>query len=223
MSIGEHCYVALARGGVADYHVLIVPIDCVPNRLHLSAPSKSELNQYEEALCTMFMNQRIHSLNKKQNNNPTANQDSNYLCVKFERAIRTKGKDHMQYQLIPLPASFFSLGSTVHTTKELYKSTGVADGCPPKLIDSKAISTFFQIISSYSLNFFELSSSLDTPPNVFNLDEVIINMEGGPYQEYFYVEIPCSYAIYHEHVTKQGVYSRRFLYVSNQTTDSKQK
>lgn len=37
MAISDHSYVALARGGVVDMHVLIIPIDCVPNRLHLSA------------------------------------------------------------------------------------------------------------------------------------------------------------------------------------------
>ena len=224
VSIGEHCYVALARGGVTDFHLLIVPIDCVPNRLHLSAPSKAELGRYEESLVAMFMQLRVPAPAGRKHAGSSNSVESNYLCVKFERAIRTKGKDHMQYQLIPLPAPYFSHGATVHTTRELYRGAAAA-GSTPKLIDTKAVSTFFQVISSYSLNFFELADTLEADgaaAAALNLDEVVINMEGGPYQEYFYVEIPCSYTVYRDHAVQQGVYFRRFLYVSSQTTDSKQ-
>ncbi len=37
VSVGEHSYLALPRGGIADTHVLVAPIDCVPSRVHLSA------------------------------------------------------------------------------------------------------------------------------------------------------------------------------------------
>jgi RNA recognition motif-containing protein len=36
VSISDHSYVALPKGGIVDYHLMISPIDCVPNRLMLS-------------------------------------------------------------------------------------------------------------------------------------------------------------------------------------------
>lgn len=42
------------------------------------------------------------------------------------------------------------------------------------------------------------------------VDEVVLHMEGGPYQEYFYVELPCL-------LRDNTVYFRRFVYVDNGT------
>lgn len=36
VSVGEHAYAALPRGGIVAMHVMVSPIECVPNRLHLS-------------------------------------------------------------------------------------------------------------------------------------------------------------------------------------------
>jgi RNA recognition motif-containing protein len=36
ISVSDHSYVALPKGGIVDYHVMISPIECVPNRLLLS-------------------------------------------------------------------------------------------------------------------------------------------------------------------------------------------
>ena len=83
-SVGEHSYVALPRGGVNDFHALIVPIECVPSRIHLSTDAKAEIKRYEQALENFYAQQQCNTL-------------------RFERAIRTKGRDHMQEHLIPVP------------------------------------------------------------------------------------------------------------------------
>jgi RNA recognition motif-containing protein len=36
VSVSDHMYLALPRGGLSPYHVLVVPIECVPSRIHLS-------------------------------------------------------------------------------------------------------------------------------------------------------------------------------------------
>ncbi|RYG94361.1 hypothetical protein EON65_57610 [archaeon] len=36
VSVGQHNYLAMPRGGIDPHHVLICPIDCVPNRIHFS-------------------------------------------------------------------------------------------------------------------------------------------------------------------------------------------
>jgi hypothetical protein len=161
ISISEHCYVALARGGIVDFHVLIVPIDCVPNRLHLSTDSKKDLLAYEVALASMF--ERMPQQGQPGMPPPpplpplgapnAPRIAPSYLCVRFERAIRTKGKDHMQNQLVPVPSKFLVLSGTAPAL--------VGDGAPAKLEDSPAVTTFFKCIANYGLDFFELQNTLD--------------------------------------------------------------
>ena len=63
---------------------MVVPIDCVPSRIHLSAAAKDEIKKFERALEAFYAQEHCNTL-------------------KFERAIRTKGRDHMQAQLVPIP------------------------------------------------------------------------------------------------------------------------
>ena len=77
VSVGEAAYLALPRGGVHEQHVLIIPIACVPSRVHMSALAKAELQRYETALQSMY---RV----------------SDAVSLRFERSLRTKGKDHSQ-------------------------------------------------------------------------------------------------------------------------------
>ena len=77
MSVADNAYVALPRGAVEPRHALIIPIECVPSRIHLSQGAKSDLRKFESALDKLYLQQDFASL-------------------RFERAIRTKGRDHMQ-------------------------------------------------------------------------------------------------------------------------------
>jgi hypothetical protein len=77
------------------------------------------------------------------------------VSLRFERTIRTKGKDHMQEHLIPLPA---------------HKA-------------GNALSFFMESANNYQLHFHEM-------PEGIPVEDVVTSMEGGPYQEYFAIEIP---------------------------------
>lgn len=95
-------------------------------------------------------------------------------CLRFERALRTRGnRDHMQVHILPLPLS------------------------PAQL--SRCLGVFMEKISTEKLKFSELQ---DERP----VDEVVVTMEGGPYQEYFYLELPTALQ---GDVTKH----RRFVFV----------
>lgn len=111
VSVAESAYLTLPRGGMADLHVLVVPIECVPNRLMVSTgvhvyfydyyhfcfksycgvilETRRDIEAYCRALDTMYQSMRCR-----------------LLC--FERAIRTKGKDHMQFHCIPVPFELLS-------------------------------------------------------------------------------------------------------------------
>ena len=86
VAVGEAVYVSLPRGGVADWHVLLVPIDCVPTRAQLSPLAARELITYQDTIERMFASQGL-------------------ACLRFERALRTQGqRNHMQVHVVPLTA-----------------------------------------------------------------------------------------------------------------------
>lgn len=94
VSVGEHSYLALPRGGVTPKHVQVCPIECVPSRVHLSAAAKLEMARFQDCVERMF-------------------QRDNTVSLRFERALRTKGsRDHMQAHMIPLSLSASQLGKS---------------------------------------------------------------------------------------------------------------
>ena len=150
-SIGEHAYISLPRGGVIDNHVIVTPIDCVPSRLLLSATAKVELKVFGAAI------ERFHHSNKQ-------------ATMTFERAIRTKGRDHMHEQFIPIPKEKIS----------------------------QVLTSFTKSADNYQLSFHEILDPLK------DADDFVLNdIEGGPYQEFFYMTIP----------TDDTGSKRRFVYV----------
>jgi Protein similar to CwfJ C-terminus 1 len=152
-SVAESAYVAMPRGGMHCHHVLIIPIACVPSRVHMSPAAKVDLQKYEFALQSMF-------------------QENDCVSLRFERSLRTKGKDHMQVQIIPVSVSRLS----------------------------ETIKIFMQTATFYKLKFSEIADSDG------EVDEVVVNMEGGPFQEYFYIEIPIGDSC-------DSVRYKRFVYV----------
>ena len=112
-SVGEHVYIAMPKGSVTDLHVLIAPIECVPNRLHLTAIAKDEFNRYEKAISSMLKTSRLYP-------------------VLFERAIRTKSKDHMQQHIVPVTYEDVKAGS---------------------------FQAFLKTISNYKLSFHEITAA----------------------------------------------------------------
>jgi hypothetical protein len=138
VSVGQSCYMALPRGGLHPLHVLAIPISCVPSRLHLSKEALTELKSFQYGVL------RLHNTH-------------NFSTLIFERALRTKGRDHMQTHFVPIPAA------RVHS----------------------ALEAFLNAAAALDLKFFEIADER-------GVDEVVLTMLGGPYQEYFYIEVPVA-------------------------------
>ncbi|XP_069619506.1 CWF19-like protein 1 isoform X1 [Ranitomeya imitator] len=83
VSIGEHCYVALAKGGLTSDHVLILPIGHYQAMVDLSSEVVEECEKYKASLKKFYK-----SKGKR--------------FVMFERNYRSQ---HLQLQVVPLPLS----------------------------------------------------------------------------------------------------------------------
>ncbi|XP_027702151.1 CWF19-like protein 1 [Vombatus ursinus] len=83
VSIGTHCYLALAKGGLCDDHVLILPIGHYQSVVDLSREVVEEVEKYKCAVRQLFK-----SKGKR--------------CVLFERNYRSH---HLQLQVVPVPLS----------------------------------------------------------------------------------------------------------------------
>lgn len=56
-SIGENFYCALAKGPLVQDHVLLIPVEHLPNTLCLSADSEIELGKFQNSLKMYYKNQ----------------------------------------------------------------------------------------------------------------------------------------------------------------------
>ncbi|XP_077401061.1 CWF19-like protein 1 [Vanacampus margaritifer] len=81
VSIGTHCYLALAKGGLNVGHVLILPIGHYQSTVELASEVLQEMDQYKAALRSFFKSRGER-------------------CVLFERNYRSQ---HLQIQVVPLP------------------------------------------------------------------------------------------------------------------------
>ncbi|KAM4678449.1 CWF19-like protein 1 isoform 2-T2 [Discoglossus pictus] len=81
VSIGTHCYVALAKGGLTPDHVLILPIGHYQSMVDMASEVVEEVGQYKAALKKFFRTK-----------------EKRY--VMFERNYRSQ---HLQLQVVPLP------------------------------------------------------------------------------------------------------------------------
>ena len=171
MSVAGAVYLALPRGAMHPMHCIICPIECVPNRIHLPPAALREMTLYETAVEAMLAAKGMGLL-------------------RFERCIRTDGKDHMQQHLVPVP---------------------------PERV-AGALVVFLQQVAACGLKFREI-------PDGKNIDETVVSMEGGPYQEYFFVSVPVG----SDGITSAGPrIHKRFLFVLEEeplrgTTDGSSK
>ncbi|KAM8946527.1 CWF19-like protein 1 isoform 2-T2 [Pelodytes ibericus] len=81
VSIGDHCYVALAKGGLTPDHVLILPIGHYQSMVDLASEVVEEVVKYKAALKKFF-------------------KTKGKRYVMFERNYRSQ---HLQLQVVPLP------------------------------------------------------------------------------------------------------------------------
>ncbi|XP_072197050.1 CWF19-like protein 1 isoform X3 [Excalfactoria chinensis] len=86
VSIGTHCYLALAKGGLLPDHVLILPIGHYQSVVDLSSEVMEEVTKYKSALKEFF-----RSKGKRY--------------VLFERNYKSQ---HLQLQVIPVPLDYSS-------------------------------------------------------------------------------------------------------------------
>uniref|UniRef100_A0A2K6FMR0 CWF19-like protein 1 n=1 Tax=Propithecus coquereli TaxID=379532 RepID=A0A2K6FMR0_PROCO len=85
VNIGTHCYLALAKGGLSDDHVLILPIGHYQSVVELSAEVVEEVEKYKATLRRFFK-----SRGKR--------------CVLFERNYKSH---HLQLQIAQPGAAYF--------------------------------------------------------------------------------------------------------------------
>lgn len=57
ISVGEHFYLALAKGPINDYHILILSVTHIPCAAQLTEADWEELSKFKEALTEFFKNQ----------------------------------------------------------------------------------------------------------------------------------------------------------------------
>uniref|UniRef100_A0A3Q0S2P4 CWF19-like protein 1 n=1 Tax=Amphilophus citrinellus TaxID=61819 RepID=A0A3Q0S2P4_AMPCI len=81
ISIGTHCYLALAKGGLTPRHVLILPIGHYQSVVDLSSEVVEEMEKYKSALRRFY-------------------KSKGERCVLFERNYRSQ---HLQLQVVPVP------------------------------------------------------------------------------------------------------------------------
>lgn len=80
VSIGDESYLALAKGGITEDHLLIIPISHANSSVSLSPEIAAEVNKYKEALRKCYAAQ-------------------NAECLIFEQNLPTKTTLHMHLQV----------------------------------------------------------------------------------------------------------------------------
>jgi len=115
VSIGEHCYVALAKGGLVPDHVLILPIG--HHQSTVSAPEEvvKEIDKFKSALRKCYKSQKK-------------------VVVFFERNYKSS---HLQIQVVPLP------GAVAHGVPRAFEDSAKQHELDlqeiPKLTDLKQV------------------------------------------------------------------------------------
>ncbi|XP_047311841.1 zinc finger CCCH domain-containing protein 64 [Impatiens glandulifera] len=87
-SVGEYYYCALPKGQLVEDHILLVPIEHIPNTLSSSHEGESELNKYQSSLTMYFKSQAKD-------------------VVFFEWV--SKRSTHANLQVVPIPSSRTSI------------------------------------------------------------------------------------------------------------------
>lgn len=83
ISIGTHCYLALAKGALTPQHLLILPIGHYQSVVDLASDVVEEMKKYKSAVRSFY-------------------KSKGQRCVLFERNFRSQ---HLQLQIVPVPLS----------------------------------------------------------------------------------------------------------------------
>jgi len=101
VSIGKHNYLALAKGGLVDFHLLIIPILHVSSVSELKEESLQEIEKYKIALQECFAAR-------------------NESIIVHELNISTKGTKHLHIQVVPISNALAKIAEDVFQS-EAYK------------------------------------------------------------------------------------------------------
>jgi len=138
VSVGSHCYLALAKGGLTPDHILITPIEHIQSATAAPDDCLAEIEKYKEALKKCF-------------------QSRHCSMVFFERNYKTQ---HLQVQAVPIPQRQCS------KLKETFIDCGLRQNVElaeiPKHSDLKQIVPagapyFYVELPDYSKLFFRIS------------------------------------------------------------------
>ncbi|KAK9884169.1 hypothetical protein WA026_005125 [Henosepilachna vigintioctopunctata] len=108
VTVGDHCYMALAKGGVVEEHLLICPIQHYQSSLNQPELVKLEMDQYKRALIKFY------------------DRDGK-VPVFFERNYKTS---HMQLQVIPIPKQ------ACRELKEIFMEEAIGHGFNLEILES---------------------------------------------------------------------------------------
>lgn len=111
ISVGEHFYLALAKGPVNEIHILILSITHIQNASLLSAEQWTELNKFKEAL-TQFFKDRDETIFLFERNYKTGHLQINAIGVdnnvawKIQHVLEDKSEEHnITLETVPKPES----------------------------------------------------------------------------------------------------------------------
>jgi hypothetical protein len=122
----------------------------------------------------------------------------------YERAIRTKGRDHMQVQCVPVPAAKTygaqaALSDTVkrlgnkcytHSHRSSANSNRTYQPAPPAKEAGTEEGKEVAEEPPHPLVLHELDSD-----ETRGVEEIVSTMTGGPYPQYFHVSIPAAHTV----------------------------
>jgi len=91
--VGKFFYLAIAKGGINDSHLLLVSVLHIPNQLFLSSPASGELKQWMNAL-TKFFSDRGEPVIFFEHNYPTNNQHMHIQVVPFPLNQKNRAKEY---------------------------------------------------------------------------------------------------------------------------------
>uniref|UniRef100_A0AAR5Q6T1 Cwf19-like C-terminal domain-containing protein n=2 Tax=Dendroctonus ponderosae TaxID=77166 RepID=A0AAR5Q6T1_DENPD len=108
ITVGESCYLTLAKGGIVPEHFLICPMEHFQNTLACSEEIRQEMAQFKEAI-RKFYHRR------------------DTVPVFFERNYKTS---HMQLQAVPIPQQ------ATRELKDIFLDESEAQGCRLEELES---------------------------------------------------------------------------------------
>jgi len=159
VSIADHAYLALPVGAMHPLHCLICPIECASSKTVLPAECLAEMLKFQIAVEQLY--RRL-----------------DMAMLTYERAVNTRGRNHMQVHCIPVPLNRVNYADAAlsATVQKLASASTRAAGAGA---DAEATPATQDLIMH------ELDEE-----EAGGVEAVVANMQGGPYSQYFHCSVP---------------------------------